>query len=240
MALDAEAGEDYAELVAGVVAATMSTTTTGAASSRSWRGRRRRDGGRHVHRGDLVELTGIVAAGWRAAAGRDWSVPAGTLDWSCARTADHAVDTVLAPAFFLASRRLDAYPAYGASTPGPEASPDELAGALETATRILVAVVADAAAGHPGDHLAAADAGDPAPGRLRAPGRPRARPPRPRRRYRAGPRLRPARRAVRPPAPPHDELAALAHARLVAPDARRRPVGRPAPRLGPGQPVPQE
>ncbi len=97
--------------------------------------------------GDLVELTGIVAAGWREATGRDWSVRAGTLDWSCARTADHAVDTVLAPAFFLASRRQAAYPTYGASTPGPEASPDDLAGALETATRILVAVVTAAPPG---------------------------------------------------------------------------------------------
>lgn len=89
----------------------------------------------------MVELVAVVADGWRAATDHDWSVRAGTLDWSCARTADHAVDTVLAPAFFLASRRQAGYPDYGVSTPGPDASPESLAESLETATRILVAVV---------------------------------------------------------------------------------------------------
>ncbi|HEX6421838.1 MAG TPA: hypothetical protein VFZ79_00050 [Acidimicrobiales bacterium] len=83
--------------------------------------------------GDLVDLAGLVAGAWRTGADRDWSVPAGTLAWTCARTADHAVDTVLAPAFFLASRRQDDYPPYGASTPGPDARPELFAGAVETA-----------------------------------------------------------------------------------------------------------
>lgn len=93
---------------------------------------------------DLAELAGLVAAAWRAGAARDWSAPAGTLEWSCARTADHAVDTVVAPAFFLASRRQDDYPPYGVSSPGPDATPAQLAEALETAARILIAVVAAA------------------------------------------------------------------------------------------------
>jgi hypothetical protein len=54
---------------------------------------------------DLHELSARVATAWRAGADRDSSAPAGTLEWSCARTADHAVDTLFAPAFFLASRR---------------------------------------------------------------------------------------------------------------------------------------
>jgi hypothetical protein len=89
---------------------------------------------------DLLRLTSVVADAWRSAADRDWSVPAGTLEWSCARTADHAVDTVLAPAFFLASRRQDAYPGGGWS-PGPDAAPHDLVEGLETASRILAAVV---------------------------------------------------------------------------------------------------
>ncbi|NUR72702.1 MAG: hypothetical protein HOU81_17945 [Hamadaea sp.] len=91
--------------------------------------------------GDLEELTGFVIAAWRTGLDRDWSAPAGTLTWSCLRTADHTVDTVLAPAIFLASRKLDGYPAYGISTPGPDASPSVLIEALATATRILTAVV---------------------------------------------------------------------------------------------------
>ena len=90
---------------------------------------------------DLEELTRLVAGTWRSGADRDWSVPAGTVEWSCTKTADHAVDTVFAPALFLASRKLDGYPGYGIQTPGPDAAPALLIEALETASRVLVAVV---------------------------------------------------------------------------------------------------
>jgi hypothetical protein len=90
---------------------------------------------------DLGTLASLVADAWRSGADRDWSARAGDLEWSCTRTADHAVDTVLAPAFFLASRRRDDYPAYGVSTPGPDATPAVLAEAVETAARVLAAVV---------------------------------------------------------------------------------------------------
>jgi hypothetical protein len=91
---------------------------------------------------DLTALAALVADAWRSGADHDWSAPAGTLEWSCARTADHTVDTVLAPAFFLASRRQDDYPGYGEFGVGPGASPDVLAEAVETAARILAAVAA--------------------------------------------------------------------------------------------------
>lgn len=94
---------------------------------------------------DLNLLSACVAAAWSAGADRDWSVRAGTLEWSCTQTADHAVDTVFAPAFFLASRKQDAYPDMGAGfAVGPDARPDQLIQALEVATRVLVAVVSDA------------------------------------------------------------------------------------------------
>ena len=92
---------------------------------------------------DLEQLTELVAAGWRSAADRDWSASAGTLDWSCTKTADHAVDTVLAPAFFLASRNQETPGGVGWElfTMGPDAQPEHLAAGLETATRVLTAVV---------------------------------------------------------------------------------------------------
>src|SRR5947209_4660868 len=97
---------------------------------------------------DLYALSASVAAAWGAGADRDWSVPAGTTEWSCTRTADHAIDAVLAAACFLASRRQDAYPDMGADfTVGADARPDQLIQALEVATRILAAVVADAGPG---------------------------------------------------------------------------------------------
>jgi hypothetical protein len=90
---------------------------------------------------DLEELTGVVTQTWRSGSDRDWSVGAGTLGWSCAATADHAIDTVLAPAFFLASRKQDGYPQFEPFTLGPHPEPAALIEGLETATRILIAVV---------------------------------------------------------------------------------------------------
>lgn len=89
---------------------------------------------------DLVALSEAVTTAWQGGRDLDWSALAGTLEWTCAQTADHAIDTVLAPAFFLASRKLDDYPDGGWS-PGPEATPDQFIEALRTVTRIVVAVV---------------------------------------------------------------------------------------------------
>jgi hypothetical protein len=69
-------------------------------------------------------------------------VPAGTLEWGCATTAAHAIDTVLAPAFFLASRRQDRYP-HGGWAPSTDQDADGFAEGVETAARILTAVVVD-------------------------------------------------------------------------------------------------
>jgi hypothetical protein len=95
-------------------------------------------------RADLEALTEVVADAWTAGADRDWSVQAGTVEWSCTRTADHAVDCVFAPAFFLASRRTDGYPDAGEDySVGPNATPAQLVEALRIASRVLAAVVAD-------------------------------------------------------------------------------------------------
>ena len=93
----------------------------------------------------MERLTDLVAETWTSAADRDWTARAGLLEWTCLETADHAVDTVLAPAVFLASRQLDRYPnAWGPFRMGDRANPASLVEALRTASRILVAVVADA------------------------------------------------------------------------------------------------
>jgi hypothetical protein len=94
---------------------------------------------------DLYDLSALVATVWTSAADRDWSVAAGTVEWSCLVTADHAVDCVYAPAFFLASRSQDDYPDVGFDlTIGSEANPARLVRSLQIATRILAAVVNDA------------------------------------------------------------------------------------------------
>jgi hypothetical protein len=95
---------------------------------------------------DLDELSDLVARAWSSARERDWSARAGTLDWSCLATADHAVDCVYAPTFFLASRKQDDYPDMGGGlTFGARATPELLVESLRIATRLLVAVVNEAA-----------------------------------------------------------------------------------------------
>jgi hypothetical protein len=100
-------------------------------------------------REDLDEVAALVVAQWRAGLDRDWSVPAGTLEWSCARTADHTVDSVLAVAFFLASRKEDGYPewGWGELTMGSDVAPAHLVDGLEAVCRVLSGVIATAPPG---------------------------------------------------------------------------------------------
>ncbi len=94
---------------------------------------------------DLNELSDLVGTTWMSALDRYWSVPAGTLEWSCLATADHAVDCVYAPAFFLASRLTTGYPLAGRDlTLGDLATPERLVQSLQLATRMVAAVVAAA------------------------------------------------------------------------------------------------
>lgn len=103
-------------------------------------------GGEQFTTADLTELSAYVASTWSAAADHDWSARAGTVEWSCLRTADHAVDCVWAPVFFLASRRRDRYPDIGADMAiGEGATPARLVESLEMATRVLAAVIHDTA-----------------------------------------------------------------------------------------------
>ena len=90
---------------------------------------------------DLMALSCVVAERWTAAADADWSAPAGTLEWSCWATADHAVDCVFAPATFLASRRTDRYPDMPIFTAGADVNVRQLVESLGVMCRLLVDVV---------------------------------------------------------------------------------------------------
>jgi hypothetical protein len=90
---------------------------------------------------DFERLSGLVLDAWGSAVDRDWSVPAGTLEWSCFFTADHTVDCVFSYAFFLASRRLGTIPPFGELHALPGAAPLDLIDGLRASCAMLSAVI---------------------------------------------------------------------------------------------------
>lgn len=89
---------------------------------------------------DLDAVAACVTEAWGRGLDGDWDAPAGTLEWSCRKTADHAIDTLIAPAFFLASRRTESYPP-GGWHPGEDADPQQFVDAVDMGARILGGVV---------------------------------------------------------------------------------------------------
>jgi hypothetical protein len=91
---------------------------------------------------DFELLSDLVIAAWESGLDADWSAPAGTLEWSCFRTADHTVDCVFSYALFLASGRQDDYPPFTELHALPEATPADVINGLRAVTTMLSAVIA--------------------------------------------------------------------------------------------------
>jgi hypothetical protein len=96
---------------------------------------------------DLDVLGRFVIDAWVSGRGRDWSVPAGTLEWSCLHAADHLVDCVFSYALFLASGKQDDYPNFGELHALPRATPGDLIEGLRATTTMLAPVIVTAATG---------------------------------------------------------------------------------------------
>jgi uncharacterized protein (TIGR03083 family) len=96
---------------------------------------------------DFAVVSRLVLDSWTSAVDRDWSVPAGTLEWSCWKTAEHTVDCVFSYAFFLASRATTAYPPFDELRASPSATPADLVDGLRAATNLLSAAIATAPQG---------------------------------------------------------------------------------------------
>jgi hypothetical protein len=90
--------------------------------------------------GHFSQLGDLAVATWAAGRDRDWTALAGTLGWTCDRTARHALDSVWAPAIFLASRRTTAYPPLELSV-ASEATPDDYHECLRAVVNTVVGVV---------------------------------------------------------------------------------------------------
>ena len=93
---------------------------------------------------DLELLGQLVVEAWSEGLDRDWSAPAGTLEWNCFKTADHTIDCVFSYALFLASERQDMYPPFSELHALPEAAPADLVNGLQAVVRMLVAVITKA------------------------------------------------------------------------------------------------
>ncbi len=95
---------------------------------------------------DFDAVTHLVLASWGSALDHDWSMPAGTLEWSCWTTADHTIDCVFSYAFFLASRKQDGYPPFGELHALEGATAADLVTGMRAAAELLSAVIRSAPA----------------------------------------------------------------------------------------------
>lgn len=90
---------------------------------------------------DLEAVGDLALAAWASGIDRDWSVPAGTLEWSCLVTADHTVDCVFSYALFLASRKTDGYVAFDVLRALPDAGPPDMVEGLRAVVGLLAAAI---------------------------------------------------------------------------------------------------
>lgn len=95
---------------------------------------------------DLDAAVSTTVTTLRPATGRDWSVPAGALEWDCWHTAEHLGDTLLSYAAQLVARPDGRYVRFLA-TADRDASAAEVLEFAETAGRILALTVRGTPAG---------------------------------------------------------------------------------------------
>jgi len=94
---------------------------------------------------DLDAAVSAMVTTLRPAAGRDWSAPAGTLEWDCWHTAEHIGDVLLSYAGQLVAQPAARYVRFMA-TADKDASAAEVLEFAEAGGRILVATVRTAPA----------------------------------------------------------------------------------------------
>ena len=93
---------------------------------------------------DFQLLSRLAIEAWQSGVDLDRSVPAGTLEWSCRKTAEHTIDAVCMPAFNLASRRQEAYARFEDLRVPSDATIADLVDGLRAVTTILWAVIVTA------------------------------------------------------------------------------------------------
>jgi hypothetical protein len=98
-------------------------------------------GGRNpVSADDLENAVSVVVTALQPASRLEWSVPAGSLEWSCAQTADHLGRCLVAYASQLAVRPDDRYVGFTALA-DDDATPAQLLEFVQAGGRMLAAMV---------------------------------------------------------------------------------------------------
>jgi hypothetical protein len=90
---------------------------------------------------ELVTVVDLAVTTLGEVTDRDWSVPAGTLEWSCWQTADHLVDCVFSYALQFAARADDGWLEVQELHAMPSATPTVLVQALGAVGEMLAAVL---------------------------------------------------------------------------------------------------
>ncbi|MGV9766371.1 hypothetical protein [Micromonospora tulbaghiae] len=106
---------------------------------------------------DVRSAAAAMTAVLRPAAGRDWTVRAGGLDWTCWTTAAHIAHDLIAYAGQVAGRPTDGYLPFDLRV-RPEASPAEVLAVAVAAAGMLAAVVDAAEPADQGWHWGPCDA----------------------------------------------------------------------------------
>jgi hypothetical protein len=75
---------------------------------------------------------------------RDWSVPAGTLEWSCWQTVDHITDCIFSYALQIAGRVRGGFLRLEELHALPDAGPADLVDSLDAVGRMFAAVIEEA------------------------------------------------------------------------------------------------
>lgn len=96
---------------------------------------------------EFAHVAALADHAFRELVDRDWSVPAGGLDWSCRQTLDHIVDCVFSYALQLAARSSSGFLPFNPLHATPEASIHDLIAGFDGVAQMFCDVAGNAPPG---------------------------------------------------------------------------------------------
>jgi hypothetical protein len=93
--------------------------------------------------GELARLFDLTISALDDVTEEDWSVPAGTLDWTCWQTIDHMIDCLFSYAMQVGARAQCGYLPFNELHAKPSAMPVDLVSGLRGVMAMLLGVIRD-------------------------------------------------------------------------------------------------